>query len=345
MQRLRKLAPAVLAFTFVTGAFASPGQVGSKFSAVNSSGEANVARETPNARASSWSNTLSARSPGFFSDRFALRAALQSKRANYENTLLRDRFGNQTKLSDSFDSLENSLEAGLDFSARGHQASLGHGRMLSASPYPFHAWNAGYSYGFFSGTTTLGGNFSSMRMGVPGTFYTDPRDFSARRRPESLTSQRMEIFGEQVLSETWKVLLRGFEGVRFEDRPKHLGAEMRLGHAFADRWFARLDLGSLREGRNQKLKDERGYFSLYWAEVEATFEPIYDLSLSAAFGTTVERESIPYKQITNQVASDNYGLRAAYRGNPWTLALAGALTRSNTDFRSRSLIAELSWEI
>jgi hypothetical protein len=346
MQRLRQLILLLSFASLYSGpALSAPGQVGTRITSISSSGEANVARETPNTRASSWSSTILARSPSFFSERLALKASVNSKRSDYSSTILRDRLGNQTKLGDSFDGLETSSETGLDFSARGHMANIDYGRMLSRSPYPYDAWNAGYSYGFFAGTTTVGGNYSSTRLSVPRSFYIDPRDFVTRKRPESLTSQRLEVFLEQVLSETWKLHVRGFQGVRFEDRPKHLGTELRLGHAISDRWFARLDLGTLREGRNQTLKDERGYFSLYWAEVEASFEPIYDLTLSAAFGTTIERESIPYALVTRQVGSDNYGLKASYRGGPWTATIAGALARSNTDFRSRSITAELAWEI
>src|SRR5262249_34250107 len=112
-----------------------------------------------------------------------------------------------------------------------------------------------------------------------------------------------------------------------------------------ERWYARVDLGGLRERRNQSLKDEHGFYSVYWAEGQLSFEPIYDFLLSAAYGVTIEKEDVPWQQLVNQVGSDNFSLRASYRGTRWNAALAATQTLTNTSYRSRGLQGEFSWEI
>lgn len=345
MQRLRQLSFVSLGFLFATSAWALPGELKTRFSSTSTEGQARVGIDLPTERVSRTATTVSGRTPTLWNEAVAFRGAVTTTKNDYSTILLRDRYGTQTRLSDKFDQLETSAEVGADLTIKSHSASVGHSRMLSDSPYSFHAWNAGYNYGFFGGTTIVGVNYTSARQEQPLTYFIDPREFRNRLRPESLTSQRFELFGEQVLTERWKIHVRVFQGARFEDRPKHWGGELRNAYALSDRWYLRLDTGALRERKSELLKDERGRYSVYWAELQVVFEPVYDLLLTAALGTTVEHEDVDWENVRRQIGSDNFSLRASYRGTHWNAALSGTATISNTNYRSRGIQGEFTWEI
>lgn len=347
MRPLSKLQIAARFAACIPGlAFGGSAQLDTQITSTSTSGAALVGPQaTPTDSVSSLRSSITARSPGLFADQLVLRATVANTKNDYTNTLLVERNGNTSPLSKSFDAVETSIEGGAEFNSGAHGANFSYGKTIGASPFPTSTLNAGYNYSFFAGSTVIGANYSWQNQGEPKSFFVDPRDFRIGQRPLTLTSQKIEFFAEQILSDRWKVFARAFQGARFEDRPRHYGAEIRNGYAIADRWHARLDTGYLAENRREQLKDEHGYYSVLWGEGQLSFEPIYDFLLTAAFGTTLEREDIPWMESIHQVGSDHYSLRATYSGARWSATLAASQTLSNTSFRARGIQGQFTWEI
>ncbi|HEY8280618.1 MAG TPA: hypothetical protein VIH99_13390 [Bdellovibrionota bacterium] len=341
---MRQIALASLLLS--SSAWALPAQVESQISATSTSGAAAVDFRGTSPQVSNYSSTISGRSPGLWNDSLIASVSLTTAKNDYSTTSLTNEEGQSTPLSDRFHGAETSAEFGLEWKGGAHTASLSYGQMLTqASPYPYRAVSAGYNVGFFSNATVLGTNLSWARQEQPLSFHTDARDLRIRAKPLALRSERAELWLEQVLTERWKMQVKGIAGQRIEDRPLHLGGELRNAYALTDRLSARLDTGLLRERRGEALKDEKGYFTTYWGELQATYEVIYDLLLTASAGTTVEREEVPWSGAQNQVGTDTYGLKASYRGRSWTVNLSGKISRSNTSYRSRGIQGGFVWEI
>ena len=325
-------------------ALAAPGQITTKVGSSSSTGTANVDFLGRVENTDSFTTTVSVKSPSFINNNFSLRMAATRAKNDYSNYILRDRFGRETFLSESFSSSENNLEAGLDFARGPHLAAITHSRSVGATPFPYHSNNISYSISPWNGSTQFGLGFSSSRQEQPANFYIDPRDFRNRVRPRSLTSQREDLFYEQTITEKLKSRATIFRGNRFEDRPTHFGGELRLAYALLDNLALRLDSGLLRERRNETLRDDRGYFSARWAELQAGYEPFLDLIFTIAIGTTIEHEDRPWDKVRRQVGSDSLGLKTSYRQANWLASLSANATRTNTSYRNRALSGDFTWE-
>lgn len=294
---------------------------------------------------------ISIRSKPLFNDSLVLNASATRTKNDYAAVILTKENGELYRLSDSFDKSETSAEAGLEFSRGPNTWTLSYGQTVGDSPYSFKGGTLAYSRAFFGNTSAIGGEWVSNTQDLPVTFYDDPSDgFQSKARPDSLRTRKISVWFEQILSEKWKIHSRLLEGQR-SDRPEHLGVELRNAYALTDRWFARFDIGYLAEQRRQALRDERGYFDIYWLELQTTLEPLYGFLVTASAGTTVERETIPdsrpqgLRARRSQYGLDVYGLRLNYKGRRWTAGLLGQVGTSNTSYRSTSYGGHFIWEI
>lgn len=325
--------------------FAAPGQMQTKITSLSSTGTTNVDFSGPIQNADSFATTFSTRSPGLWKNRIVLNGSYTRLKNDYRNSLLIDRRGAESRLSDRFNKSEQNFDLGMEASQSGHTLNLGYGESIGDSPFAYRSDSAAYNYAFFNGATVIGASYNSTRQAQPQTYFIDPQTFRTQQRPLSLTSQRIELMLEQTINEDWKVGAFAFQGKRFEDRPSHHGAELRNTYALHERIFLRSDFGFLRERRNKGLRDEKGFFSAYWLEAQITWEPVYDLLLTAAIGTTVEREYRPWIARTNQVGTDSFGLRASYRHQRFNFGMGGNLARSNTSYRTRAITGDITWEL
>jgi hypothetical protein len=326
--------------------FAADRQVEARITDFSSSGTPVVNLTSAAPQVGSLSAETSVRSPVLPGENLILSASVTQSKNDYHSTLLMNAEGDSSPLSDRFHGMETSGNVGAEWRAGANSTRLSYGQMLGAgSPYPFLSTSLGESYSFFEGATTAGADWNWNRQKQPLNFFTDPRDFHLKARPEILRSEEFALWMEQILSARWKAQLRVLGGERLEDRPPHLGGEIRSAHSLTERLSLRVDAGALRELRNQALKDERGYFGVYWLEMQASYELIYDLLLKAAAGTTVEREDVPWNGKRTQVGTDTLGLSAAYQGRRWNASLGGLVSFSNTSYRSRTVEGTFAWEL
>lgn len=331
--------------------WAAPAQVETRLSTVSTSGTAFVNPQTATPSVSSFSSLVSVRSKPLMKDSLVLNASATQSKNDYSSVTITSATGEKRPLSETFDKSETSVDAGVEWKRDDNTASVSYGQTVTDSPYAFKGATAAYNRTFYGNTSAVGGEYSAGVQKLPLTFFDDPSDnFHSKQRRDSLRTRRTTVWFEQILSESWKSHARVFEGGR-SDRPQHVGLEWRNSYAINDRLFARLDVGMLTERREQALRDERGYFDVYWTELQASIEPIYDFLVTASAGTTVERETIPVERAStsrprkNQFGLDVYGLRLNYKGRRWSSGLQGQLGTSNTSYRTSYFGGNVIWEI
>lgn len=335
-----------LILLFSAAALALPGQVETQFGALSMSGVPAADFQNTGQHVSSISQTMIMKTPTLLHDSLTVSESVTNMQNDYSSVMLMDHEGKLTPLSNQFNGNEVTQEVTAEYKVKAHTASVAFGSMVTEqSPYPYRSYAANYNYGFFSGTTVTGLSYNWYRQDQPLTYFTDPRDFHIGTRPLELTAQRFEVWVEQTMSDRWKSQIRLSEGQRFEDRPADGGLEFRNAVAVAPRVFLRLDVGSILEDRSQPLKDERGYYSLYWTELQATYEIVYDLLVTASAGTVVEREDVAWEGVENQVGTDSYGLKVDYKGRGWSATLGALVSTSNTSYRSHAFQGGFIWEI
>lgn len=332
-------------------AWAAPAQLETRLSTISTSGTAFVNPQSATPTVSNLSSLVSVRSKPLLKDSLVLNASATQARNDYSSVIITSSTGEKTQLSDQFDQTETSVDAGVEWKRDDNTAAISYGQSVSESPYSFKAATISYNRTFYGNTSAVGGEYSAGEQKLPVTFFDDPSDnFHSKQRRDFLRSRRATLWIEQVLTDRWKSHGRLFEGGR-SDRPQHLGLEWRNSYALNDRWFARLDLGTLSERREQALRDERGYFDVYWAEMQLAVEPIYDVVITGSVGTTVERETIPLERSSaarprkNQVGLDVYGLKFNYKARRWSGGLQGQVGTSNTSYRTSYLGGNVIWEI
>jgi hypothetical protein len=336
---------ALILFLIPCLSLAAPGQISTRVGSSSSTGRANIDFVGRVENTNAFTTTFLMKSPTFLDNSIVIRAAATRAKNDYSNYILRDRFGRETFLSKSFNTDEKNLDSGLDFTRGAHLASFTHSRSVGATPFPYHSNTISYALSLWNGASQAGAAFSSSRQEQPANFYIDPRNFRNRERARSLTSQREELFYEQTITEKFKSRATLFHGNRFEDRPTHLGGELRLAYALLDNLALRLDSGLLRESRKEVLRDDRGYFSARWAELQVGYEPALDLVVTVALGTTIEHEDTPWDNIRRQVGSDSFGTKLSYRRGSWLANLAANSSITNTSYRNRSFSGEFTWEL
>ena len=342
----------VLSWIVACSAWGAAGQVETRYSSSSTSGSAFVnPASNSGPKVANQVSVISFRTPGFLKNSLVVTGSVTNTKNDYSAVILTSASGEKTPLSGSFNKLETSAEAGLEWRQGPHTTNLSYAQMLSDSPYPFTAAALSYNRSFYTNSTVLGADYNVSHQNTPKTFFDDPSDsFHSKERPDSLHAHRIVLWYEQILSERYKTQFRWLEGQR-EDRPQHIGLEWRNSYTLLDKVFARVDLGHLSERREQALRNERGYLNVSWAEAQLTYEPIYDLLLTASIGTTVEREDIPWDRDVNgltrknQFAADIYGLRLSYKAKRWSAGLQAQSGAANTSYRSSTYSGNFIWEL
>jgi len=243
---------------------------------------------------------------------------------------------------------QSNVNVGIDINSGSNQIQMTHNQVISDSPFASKSYQLMYAKSFYSQTSAIGVSLSESSRIQPQQTFIDPTTAVTRNRPISLSSKRQEFFYEQVLSENFRGRYSLLFGQRAADRPDHSGVEIRHSYAFSSSLTFRLDLGAIAENKNQTLKDEKGYFSAYWSELTATFQPNLYWMLQAGAGTILEHEYQPSPLILNaltQTGTDTYFLKAIYQDVGWQLSISSKINSNNFGSHSESIIGELSWEI
>lgn len=241
-----------------------------------------------------------------------------------------------------------NVNVGLDINSGHNQIQIAHGQVVSDSPFAYKSYQFTYSRFFYSQTSAIGIALSESSRIQPQQAFIDPVTAATRNRPISLSAKRQELFYEQILSENIRGRYSLLLGQRSADRPDHSGIEIRHSYALNNTTAFRLDLGAIAENKNQSLKDEKGYFSAYWSELTASFQPNLFWMLQFGAGTILEHEYQPSPLILNtltQTGADTYFFKAIYQDVGWQLSVSSKVTSSNLGSYSESIIGEFSWEI
>ena len=290
--------------------------------------------------------TETIRSPGLLNDSLSFYGTVNTQKNDYSKTMVILQPTSSATSPLNFNSPETSGELGTEYKFGQNTANVSYGQMLTTQdPFAYRSASLGFNHSFFSQTTTVGSNLYWMKQNQPFTYYTSQRFIDNRLRPSQLTAERAELWLEQVLTESWKTQVRALGGQRIEDRPFHYGVEWRNSYTVSDRIFTRVDIGAIKERHNRELMDDSGYYSDYWVEGQVTYEVIYDLLLTGSLGTSVEREEVPWKSVTNQVGLDSYGLKLSYKGKRWTAGVSGNMSFSNTNYKTNSFVGTFTWNI
>ncbi len=331
--------------------WAAGGQIETRVVTTSTSGAAIVNLQNTAPNVGNLSSSVSLRSPGLLGNSLVLNANATNSKNDYSGVIITSSDGKKSPLSESFDRSESTLEAGAELKRANHTVTVSYGKTITDSPYAFHGYSLAYNKSFYTNATIAGADYYGSQQKSPLTFYDDPSDgFHSKSRPTFTTARRVVLWLEQTLSDKWKTQGRFLEGQR-SDRPQHLGLEWRNSYAVHDRWFTRLDTGFLSEQRGQKLRNERGYFDVYWLEAQLAYEPIYDFLVTLSAGSTVEREEVPWDRDDqghtrkNQFGLDTFGLRLNYKSNRWNAGLQALSGKSNTSYRSSTYSGNFIWEI
>lgn len=276
---------------------------------------------------------------------WSLQGALSRVAADYDTIQVRDRNGNLGPLSTQASGQgEYLLQAGLQWNKGDDKLGASGTATLSSSPFPAQSGSAFYERALASQTSRIRLQGSWAKQGQPVDYYTDS-NFSTQQRPVEVNASALRLSLEQLMSERWKVGFEVSTGIRIEDRPRNWGAEIKQAYALTDYWFIQLRGGGAFEPQNQNLKNERGYFDIAYGELQATYEPIYDLLITLSYGLVVEHEALPVARSTSQVGSDQFGMEVSYRWGEFDFRLLGSYRLTNLPSRDLGISGEVAWNL
>ncbi len=288
------------------------------------------------AEVSTLSTTLEYASKRFgpFQNYFNLRA----DQVDYSDYIIIDQFAAESRLSDIVDhDLEYYVDNTFEYSKYGLTVGISLFGHVSESPFKTRGAALRITQDFYNKTSTIGGELTLSRTDMPINFS------ATDQRPTHIDLDYTKIFYQQVLGPSSKVRLNLITGRRKQDRPRNYGVIGEYGHAISDALYSQLKLAYIKESQRSELLDERGYFSLASAQLLLTYEPVYDLLLSASYSLCRETEDDPRTHNRNQVGVDTYGMGIRYLLNEFEVEVMGALGRSNTLAKDYSLAGGIKW--
>jgi hypothetical protein len=231
---------------------------------------------------------------------------------DYSTYLVRNRLGVEKKLSDTVKSSNEFQGTALLTLAKGsHTGTIGYSGSLAETPLPMQKFDLSYEEGFYNKSTLLGAEYTYQQQEQPLSYFID-RDFKTKTRAETVNTSVVGLYYEQILTSRLKNRVKASTAHRLGERPRNYGLEDRLGYALTRRIYLQGAAAYVKEDTNEALVDERGYFTLTRGEVSATYEPIYDLLISASYALSVEQENEPRSDTQTKVGTDQYGLGVQY---------------------------------
>lgn len=228
---------------------------------------------------------------------------------DYSTMMIRDQTGIERTLDQLIEKREEySLTSSLGFGKNGHSVNIGVNTYLNDSPFKTQIFSAGYSYGFFNSTTTLGLNLSTTKQSRPEDYYTETETFRILKRPGVINTDQLTFSIDQVLSSRAKISLEIGRYFESEERPTQDNIQTRLGIALTDSLFLKGGAGYFIEDQSQKAKNERGHFKAYTLESELVYEYNFDHLISLGYDLVIEDETLAFNGAIFRTAFDQYGL-------------------------------------
>ena len=282
---------------------------------------------------------------GFATDQAAigleLAASLELAHPDYASSPLVDRGGHPSFLASKPETL-STLQGTYQRST--HLAALTTFTHLSPSPFATRGFSIRAGESFNSTATWVFLDFTYLTQDKPSDFYIDS-EFRTVERPRLVHAQELSLAAEQLLTERWKARLRLLTSQRMEERPRNFGISLGQAYALDDRWFAKLEGNHVQESRADSLRDERGYLIASSIKGELTFEPAFDLLISAAYTIGIESEDRFSNSRNFQLGTDQYGLGISYPLKSVTLDAQTLYVESNTSAHALQISGGASWKL
>ena len=202
-----------------------------------------------------------------------------------------------------------------------------------------------YQRDFYGRTSAVGGEIIYMKQTRPISYFNDEDSLKKKFYAKSIYGNRFELFYQQVFNERFKGRIEVFAGEKRNDRPVHLGSNLKFGYAILDDKFIQLSLSKITELKNSKLSDNRGYFDYNSLKVTYIFEPLFDFIISFSYGLSVEYEFDPRNGEKLQMGTDLFGTEMSYLIGNSLLSFSGNLQNTNTSLDSFKLGAGVTWDL
>lgn len=232
----------------------------------------------------------------------------------------------------------------MDYLKGDWASKLGMAFPLNSPMYSDREVSADLRRAFAFGTTWLGIDATAVERAGPLNYFVD-RDLQVKARPRNSIGVESGVSWEQMYSEIWKSRLRLVTRSLSSERPRSYGFELTHVLAPHPRFFIRPQFSFYRELESQPLLNERGYFMALVSKIEVSFEPIYNLILSAGYALTVEREHDPRIFSREQVGSDQSSLSVTYKKSRSSLQLQATSLTSNRGHKTFGLQGGFEWQI
>jgi hypothetical protein len=274
-----------------------------------------------------------------------LNSEFKLERLDYSTYTIRQLGGNEISLKEL-----GQDENELFFTQRANWQKGRHEIDLSLfghlTPSPFRQRGGTFLYGHKL-------NQSLSKIYISGLYFTQQMPFNSyidhqfqeQVRARKVIGQQLELGVEQILSEKNKIKLNTFLGEKKNERPPHWGVGGEYAHGLRDDLFAKAKMSYIKERKDQKLLDERGYFDYLRTGFSLTYEPVFDLLLSGSYSFLRERESDPRLDSAIQVGSDTFGLGVEALFNGWTMLIKGSYSLTNTDESTQYYVGGVRWQL
>lgn len=287
------------------------------------------------------------------SERLSLASMFKYSRANidfsflrskndYSDITLRNKDGIENSLKNSFDKDEFAAAATISAYIAQHNFSVSIGGSLSQSPYFQSSQKVQYYYRGQYDSYKAGITFDNQTTDQPDNYFIN-RNFQTQKSPEQLTTQQIQFFYEQVLSEDFKAQIAVINGQR-TDRPNNKGYIFKTGYAINQKFFLRNQLGILFEEATD-LKNNRGRYSSQFFDIELNYNYSYKIQTTFGYGLNVENEEQTFAQPDTKIGHDIYTLGGRYRLADYSILTDIALRQSNLGTNEYNLSGGFSWNL
>ncbi|MBF0300390.1 MAG: hypothetical protein HQK51_16855 [Oligoflexia bacterium] len=279
------------------------------------------------------------------SESFNYTGALSLERPNYDEQIIINERGQKIPLSTvASNKPAPFLSNIIEYSDKDLLISSTIFFHLVNSPYRQIGASIIYEYFLFLRSTIIGGEISYYQQKQPKSFFIN-NDFRIEQRPLTIHANQAKLFCEQTLTRNHKTKIEVQSSERKKERPRNYGVEISLASALSNRVYSILKTNYITEGKSQKLYDERGYYLLYGADLQITYEPFYDLFFSLSYGLNIEEEKDPRTNFHQRVGSDTYGFGTKYSFSKTSFYILSSYSNSNTGSNDFNLSGGMGWEI
>ncbi len=230
-----------------------------------------------------------------------------------------------TKSSIEIDLTANSL---LNYQSGQYSASVAFLYPVTNNFVEQYGFDTSHAVDFYNKSTIIGLSYKFLKEYRPESYFLD-FDFTVKNRPSNVRAHELSLFYEQILTERFKLRVKPFIINRPKERPDALGGEVLLAYAPFESHVLKLKALYAREDKTQSLKNERGYFKLFSANLAWDYEFSYSTLLGLSYTYQSEDEDNPRNLTSRTLGLDSVGAFFEKKIASYTVKLTGDYSRSN----------------